>query len=147
MDGTFFSAAPSPSENPRNTCSFPIAYAKGRTNGRTFEGKSHFLSIVFFVFVAIAIFVGWKSPTNGQSNANGKAVICEPKFAVSKPMEMHLRAYSFKSDKVTTEEISRIGDRYEMDAYMPRDFYSEDDQLKWGEYNSFWKRWGGESLN
>ena len=62
-------------------------------------------------------------------------------------MEMHLRAYSFKSDKVTTEEISRIGDRYEMDAYMPRDFYSEDDQLKWGEYNSFWKRWGGESLN
>jgi len=33
---TYFSAAPFLFKNPQRTYSFPIAHAKGRTNGRTF---------------------------------------------------------------------------------------------------------------
>ena len=37
-------------KNPRNTCSFPIAHATGRTNGRTFVR----LIFLFFVFLCVS---------------------------------------------------------------------------------------------
>ena len=97
----------------------------------------------------LAAIVVWNGQPTGKSNANGKAIICEPKYLMTSnaPKGLELRGYIFQSDKVILEVILQDGDRFKIGVYSAQSFYSEDNQLKWGAYNTFWQRWGGMVLD
>ena len=97
----------------------------------------------------LAAIVGWNGQATSKSKANGKAIICEPKYLIpsNSPKGLVLRGYIFKSDEVILETIYQDGDRFKIDTMAAQAFHSEGNYLKWGSYNTFLRRWTGTVLD